>query len=137
MKTKSIYNSVRFGLAIVAVAGLSVVAPVSANARVIDSPKAESKASSFISIREVGDLKFRVALSQPVNERVGVTVVDRATNNVLYSGTLGKTDAKGRVLDLSQLADGGYVIEVAVGKERVSQSFDIKTQVNRVVLAHN
>ena len=137
MKTTFINNSVRLGLAVLTTAGLSVVAPVSVNAGVIDGPKSETKVSSLISIREVGDLRFRVALSQPVSERVGVTVVDRATNNVLYSGTLNKTEVKGRVLDLSQLADGAYLIEVAAGKERVTQAFDIKTQINRVVLAHN
>lgn len=110
------------------------IAP-SANARVVDGPKAETKTNA-VSIREVGNLKFKVSVNQPNGERVIVSIVDDS-NNKLYNGTLNKKDQSGRVYDLSQLADGRYIIEVSYGKERVSQSFAIQTQVSRVVLARN
>ncbi|MFD1144326.1 hypothetical protein ACFQ4C_24580 [Larkinella insperata] len=131
---KTIKNNVLLGLAVLATTSFVAIAP-SANARVLDGPKAETKAAS-VSIREVGNLKFKVALNQPSNERVFVSIVDDS-NNKLYNGTLSKKDQAGRVFDLSQLADGRYVIEVSYGKERVSQSFAIQTQVSRVVLARN
>ena len=134
MKTNFVNNNVKLGLAMLAATSLVAIAP-SADARVLDGPKAETKAAP-VSIREVGNLKFKVSLNQPSNERVVVSIVDDS-NNKLYNGTLNKKDQAGRVYDLSQLADGRYVIEVAYGKERITQSFAIQTQVSRVVLARN
>ncbi|MGA0555648.1 hypothetical protein ACO2Q8_03285 [Larkinella sp. VNQ87] len=135
MKANFVNNTVTLGLAMLAATSFLAVAPSTANARVLDGPKAETKTNS-VSIREVGNLKFKVTLNQPVDEKVVVSIVDDS-NNKLYNGTLSKKDQLGRVFDLSQLADGQYAIEVSYGKERVSQSFAIKTQVSRVVLARN
>ncbi|GAB3253383.1 hypothetical protein GCM10027347_13140 [Larkinella harenae] len=133
MKTNFV-NNVKIGLAFLAATSLLAVAP-SANARVLDGPKAETKATP-VSIREVGNLKFKVSVNQPVDDKVIVSIADDS-NTRLYNGSLSKKDHAGRVFDLSQLADGRYVIEVSYGKERVSQSFTIQTQVSRVVLARN
>ncbi|WP_128546123.1 hypothetical protein [Larkinella soli] len=135
MKTNFVNNNVRFGLALLAAAGLLTIAPSTASARVEDGPKAETKTNS-VSIREVGNLKFKVSVAQPVEDKVQVLITDES-NTRLYVGTLSKKDQLGRVFDLSNLADGKYVIEVAYGKERVAQSFAIQTQVSRVVLARN
>ncbi|RRB02079.1 hypothetical protein [Larkinella rosea] len=135
MKTNFVNNNVKLGLAMLAATTLLAVAPSSANARVLDGPKAEVKASG-VSIREVGNLKFKVSVNQPIDDKIVVSIVDDS-NNKLYHGTLAKADQSGRVYDFSQLADGKYVIEVSFGKEKVSQSFAIKTQVSRVVLARN
>ncbi|MFC5409527.1 hypothetical protein ACFPMF_09425 [Larkinella bovis] len=135
MKTKFVQNTAKLGLAVLAATSLLAVAPSSATARVLDGPKAEAKAAP-VSIREVGNLKFKVSVNLPVEEKVNVLISDDS-NNRLYNGTLSKQEKTGRVFDLSQLADGKYVIEVSYGKERVSQSFAIQTQVSRVVLARN
>ncbi|GAB3909055.1 hypothetical protein GCM10028803_45980 [Larkinella knui] len=135
MKTNFVNNNVKLGLAMLAATTLVAIAPSSAEARVLDGPKAETKATP-VSIREVGNLKFKVTVNQPVNDKIVVSIVDDS-NNKLYNGTLTKTEQLGRVFDFSQLADGKYVIEVAYGKEKVSQSFAIQTQVSRVVLARN
>jgi protein-disulfide isomerase len=137
MKTNSFNTNIRLGLAMLATAGLLTVSSVSANARVADDRKTETSAKSAVSIREVGNLKFKVAVSEPTDQRVDVMIVDGETNNTLYAGTLSKKEQGSRVFDLSQLVDGTYVINVFYGKEKVSQSFTIQTQVNRVVLARN
>lgn len=135
MKTNFVNNNVKLGLALLAATSLLAVAPSTADARVLDGPKAETK-SNAVSIREVGNLKFKVSVNQAIDEKINVAIIDDS-NNKLYNGILSKKEQGGRVYDLSQLADGQYVIEVAYGKEKVSQSFAIKTQVSRVVLARN
>ncbi|MGV3558046.1 hypothetical protein [Larkinella arboricola] len=131
---KTVKNNLLLSLALLATTSFVAIAP-SANARVLDGPKAETKAAP-VTIREVGNLKFKVSVNQPVNEKIIVSIADDS-NNRLYNGILSKKDQSGRLFDLSQLADGRYVIEVSYGKERVSQSFAIQTQVSRVVLARN
>jgi hypothetical protein len=135
MKTNFVNNNVKLGLAMLAATSLLALAPSSADARVIDGPKAETKATP-VSIREIGNLKFKVTVIQPVDSKIVVSIADDS-NNKLYNATLTKTEQLGRVFDFSQLADGKYVIEVSYGTGKVSQSFAIQTQVSRVVLARN
>ncbi|GAB3339844.1 hypothetical protein GCM10027299_52760 [Larkinella ripae] len=135
MKTNFVNNNVKLGLAMLAATTVLAVTPSTADARVLDGPKAETKANA-VSIREVGNLKFKVTVNQAIDDKINVSIADDS-NNKLYNGVLSKKEQVGRVFDLSQLADGHYTIEVAYGKERISQSFAIKTQVSRVVLARN
>jgi hypothetical protein len=133
--TRNFYKNVKLGLAMLAVLGLVSVSPVSAFAKGEEPIKNESKLD--VSIQQLQDMKFRVALTQPTSSRVFVSIVDAAAGGSLYKGTFTQKDENSRIFDLSQLADGKYVFEVVVGDQKFTQSFELKTQVSRVVLASN
>ena len=121
---------------ILALSGITFATPISTFAKA-EGPGKKVAPALNASVQQLNNLKFRVSVNQPVTQRVRVTILNASTRDALYQGVLSAAEQKGRVFDLSQLADGTYVFEVAAGDQKFTQSFQLKTEINRVVLASN
>jgi len=127
-------KNILLGFSTLAVAALSLTAPVAAARR--DVPrKTEAAPKLNVMVETFEGLKFRLTLAEPAESRVLVTVRNIEGGDILYKSQLNSLN--GRVFDLSPLADGTYVFEVVSGNRKFTHSFELKTQVNRVAVAKN
>ena len=89
---------------------------------------AKFEASAFIS----KDASIRVAVKKNVHERVYLTLAN-AKGEVLYAETIHKNDMSyAAKLNVSELADGAYKIEIVAGKERIVKQLNVSTKTTDV-----
>lgn len=81
-------------------------------------------------------LRFQLEFTNPENRRVYVLIKDAARND-LFTEAFTAQGRHVRTFDLSALADGQYTFEVVGTKDKFTQSFELATKTNRVVLAKN
>ena len=86
-----------------------------------------------ISQLDKNNMKFRIAVSNPVSRYIIITI--KKQSDVYFSEMI-STASYENVYDLNQLEDGNYQVQVIGGKERVLKNIHIQTstQVNREAL---
>ena len=86
-----------------------------------------------ISQLDKNNMKFRIAVSNPVSRYIIITI--KKQSDVYFSEMI-STATYENVYDLNQLEDGNYQIQVIGGKERVLKNIHIQTstQVSREAL---
>jgi hypothetical protein len=89
-----------------------------------------------LNVHEITPMQFRVAFYGPQNKTLHVRILDH-DRNVLFAENKRVAGNYLKLFDLSTLADGTYTFELADGKEKYSQSFDILTKTSRVVSTIN
>ncbi len=122
-------------LATLVVASLGLMTPATAATRADKPKKTEAAPKLNVTIETFGGTKFRLTLADQVDSKVMVLVRSEDASEILYKSAL--SSLNGKVFDLSPLADGTYVFEVAAGDRKFTQTFELKTQINRVALAKN
>lgn len=85
---------------------------------------------------EVGNLRFKLSFEN-ASQRQAQVFIYSDNGETLFSQYAIADKQYSRNFDLSNLKDGTYTIEVAVGREKFKHEFTIATQTNRVVLAKN
>jgi hypothetical protein len=89
-----------------------------------------------LNVLEVKPMQFRVTFYGLQNKTLQVKILDR-DRNVLFAENKRVEGNYLKFFDLSTLADGTYTFELADGKEKFSQTFDILTKTSRVVSTIN
>ena len=86
-----------------------------------------------ISQLDKNNMKFRIAVSNPVSRYIIITI--KKQSDVYFSEMI-STASYENVYDLNQLEDGNYQVQVIGGKERVLKNIHIQTstQVSREAL---
>ena len=85
---------------------------------------AKFEASAFIT----ADASVRVAVKKNVHERVYLNLRD-AKGDVLFTETISKNDMDyAAKLDLSNLSDGAYQLEITAGKDKVVKQLNVQTK---------
>ncbi|NDU95179.1 hypothetical protein [Spirosoma terrae] len=98
------------------------------------TPKSTSvEASAFVTI----DKQVRVSVVKPADTSVDILLRD-SENQVVYRQSLNRKDEKYAVkLNVEQLADGKYELEVRSAKNSIRKQLDLSTkpvqQTNRVI----
>ena|GEM_PF-609761 len=89
---------------------------------------AKFEASAFIT----KDASIQVAVKKNVHERVYLTL-SNAKGEVLFTETILKNDMSyAAKLNLSELADGAYKIEIVAGNDRVVKQLNVSTKTTDV-----
>lgn len=78
-------------------------------------------------------LKFKVLVKNEEKKNATVTIKNEV-GDVFYQYFLSKNEELKKVFDLSSLPDGKYTIEVMLGKEKQSKSFEIKSSTSRAII---
>ncbi len=78
-------------------------------------------------------LKFKVLVKNEEKKNASVTIKNEV-GDVFYQYFLSKNEELKKVFDLSSLPDGKYTIEVMLGKEKQSKSFEIKSSTSRAII---
>ncbi|WP_460634251.1 hypothetical protein [Larkinella harenae] len=92
-----------------------------------------------LSFREIGKLKFRLEITQPLlqlHDNVAVFIMSD-NRQILYANNYSHHELRVTTFDLSTLQDGTYSFEVRSGGQRFAQLFDIKTKMKRIILDRN
>ena len=97
------------------------------------NPTEEKTAAKFeASAFTTKDASIRVAIKKNVHERVYLTLSD-AKGEVLFAETIPKNDMNyAAKLNLSELADGVYKIEIVAGKDRIVKQLNVSTKTTDV-----
>ncbi|MDQ1088045.1 MULTISPECIES: hypothetical protein [unclassified Siphonobacter] len=108
-----------------------------ATAAITSDPAKETvKANPYnAQLAQDSQLRFQLTFQNPDKKKLTIAIKDKE-NTTLFTETT-TSEAYLRLFDLSTLGDGKYTFEVLGGKNRYTQSFEISTQTNRVVLARN
>ncbi|MCY7350096.1 MAG: hypothetical protein LH606_05455 [Cytophagaceae bacterium] len=81
-------------------------------------------------VNRIGEsLDFDLRFENPTQRKVTVQVVDQNANTIYKDVTSATAPRYARRLDLSNLEDGTYTFVISNGKDRFSQAFEIRTQV--------
>lgn len=96
----------------------------------VEASTTEAKAR----IEEVGQLRFKVLVSNPTSQKATVLLRDDE-GNVLFSQYV--NSSYNRTFDLNNLGDGKYKFTVITGKQRLNHEFSIETKTSRTILAKN
>lgn len=124
-------KSINFILALVTL--LTVGASAAVNS---DPAKETVKANPYnAQLAQDAQLRFQLTFQNPDKQKVTIAIKDKE-NATLFSETTTNASYL-RLFDLSTLGDGKYTFEVQGSKNRYTQSFELSTQTNRVVLARN
>jgi hypothetical protein len=88
-----------------------------------------------ISQPEKDNMKFRIAVSNPVSRYITITI--KRQGEIYFSEMIATTNYE-NIYDLNQLEDGNYEVQITGGKERVLKNISIRTstQVNRQALVN-
>jgi len=78
-----------------------------------------------ISQPDKSNMKFRIAVSNPVGRYITITI--KKQNDIYFSEMIGAA-AYENIYDLNQLEDGNYEVQISGGKERVVRNISIHTQ---------
>ena len=89
--------------------------------------------ASKLQVKALQGLKFQLTLDN-IDKKTYVAIKN-AGGEVMYSEFTYKTENFSKVYDLNNLADGEYYFEVITGKEKLTKSFQIATNVIRTVTA--
>lgn len=97
------------------------------------NPTEEKTAAKFeASAFTTKDASIRVAIKKNVHERVYLTL-SNAKGDVLFAETISKNDMSySAKLNLSELADGSYQIEIKAGKEQIVKQLNVSTKTSDV-----
>ncbi|MCU0341622.1 MAG: T9SS type A sorting domain-containing protein [Spirosomaceae bacterium] len=92
-------------------------------------PTEEKKPANFeVSAFVSADNNIRVAIKKNVPERVQVSLRD-ASGNIIYSHNLTKKDMSyAAKLDVSDLNDGVYQLEIVSGAERITKKLNLSSK---------
>lgn len=111
-----------------AVLTTSLVAPLAANASTVNPATGKAEATFTVNtFRAAKSTNLRVFIQKDNQAAVRVTLKNEA-GEVFYETTLGKNQpGKALSLDLSQLPDGHYVVEVSNRDKKEVKSFTLAT----------
>ncbi|RRA98722.1 hypothetical protein [Larkinella rosea] len=126
-------------LLVLALTGLFLLNSARAQTPEAISENAKTESAMKLSFKEVGNLRFRLEVTQPLlvlHDVVDVFIVS-SDRQVLFANTYSHHALRITTFDLSTLQDGTYGFEIRSGATRIAQKFDIKTKSNRVILARN
>ncbi|MFN3850731.1 MAG: hypothetical protein ACK4NY_14955 [Spirosomataceae bacterium] len=133
MKTnsKKIMKSVVLAIGIAAISNATFAqSKLEKDVTPVEASATEAKAR----IEEVGQLKFKVLVSNPSKQKTAILLRDEE-GNVLFSQYL--NSSYNRTFDLNNLSDGKYKFIVIAGRERLNREFTIETKTSRTILAKN
>lgn len=84
----------------------------------------------YISQPDKNNMKFRIAVSNPVSRYITITI--KRQNDIYFSEMIATANYE-NIYDLNQLEDGNYQVQITGGKERVLKNISIHTsrQVSR------
>lgn len=90
-----------------------------------------------LNVQNLGNLRFKLSFENPTKQKAQIYLVDN--NRTVYYNEYASGDAQySKAFNLNNLVDGEYTFVVETPTEQVSQSFIIKTQINRgATLARN
>lgn len=86
-----------------------------------------------LTIKQVGNLRFRLALLTADDQLASVQIID-ASGNEIYGEKIVATKLNNKLFDLSNLTDGTYTFIIKKGKKVEKQNIFISTQINRSAL---
>lgn len=89
--------------------------------------------SQNITIKQIGNLKFKVVLAESDALLATVKIIDE-NGNEIYSESVATTRLNTKLYDLSNLTDGTYTFVLKAGKKVEKQKVYISTQINRSAL---
>ena len=78
-----------------------------------------------ISQPDKNNMKFRIAVSNPVSRYITITI--KKQNDIYFSEMIATADYE-NIYDLNQLEDGNYQVQIISGKEKVLKNINIHTQ---------
>lgn len=105
----------------------------SVSANVNSAIAKEDPSSQNITIKQIGNLKFRVVLAENDAALASIQIIDE-NGNEIYSENLNSTKLNTKLFDLSNLTDGTYTFVLKSGKKVEKQKVNISTQINRSAL---
>ncbi|MBA4853275.1 hypothetical protein [Emticicia sp. BO119] len=90
-----------------------------------------------LNVQNLGGLRFKLSFENPTKQKAQIFLVDN--DNIVYYNEYASGDAQyAKAFNLNNLVDGEYTFVIQTPTEKVSQSFVIKTQINRgATLAKN
>jgi hypothetical protein len=100
------------------------------------TPVETSTSKLKANVVEIGSLRFKLNFEN-TSDRQAQVFIQSDNGETLFSQYAISDKQYNRSFDLSNLNDGTYTIEVALGKEKFKHEFTITTQTNRLVLAKN
>ncbi|GAB3933366.1 hypothetical protein [Larkinella terrae] len=127
------------GLLLLALMSLLLMNTVRAQTPEAISENAKTESAMQLSFKEVGNLRFRLEVTQPLlalHDAVDVFIIS-SDREILYANTYSHHALRITTFDLSTLQDGTYGFEIRSGGTRIAQKFDIKTRLQRVILDQN
>jgi hypothetical protein len=133
------HTNLKSGLLVFALAGLLLTSSAQAQTSESSPKNAKDTPAFQFSFQETGHLKFRLEVTQPLmilHDNIDIFIVSH-DRQILFANTYSHHALRLTTFDLSTLQDGTYGFEVRSGGNRVTQLFDIKTKLKRVVLAQN
>lgn len=81
-------------------------------------------------VTRVGEtLNFEVRFENPNADRISVDIQDDRSNNLFRDVAHSNAPRYARRFDLSGLEDGTYTFVISNGKDRYTESFELRTQV--------
>jgi S-adenosylmethionine hydrolase len=105
----------------------------SVSANVNSTIAKEDPSSQNITIKQIGNLKFRVILAENDAALASIQIIDE-NGNEIYSENINSTKLNTKLYDLSNLTDGTYTFVLKSGKKVEKQKVNISTQINRSAL---
>ena len=137
MKTnsKKIMKALIVAIAIIAASASTSFAQ--ANKSTSNGKVSASENVANLNIQNLGSLRFKLSFENPTKQKAQIFLVDK--DNTVYYNEYASGDAQySKAFNLTNLVDGEYSFVVQTPTEKVSQSFVIKTQINRgATLAKN
>ncbi|RYU97132.1 hypothetical protein [Emticicia agri] len=90
-----------------------------------------------LNVQNLGSLRFKLSFENPNKQKAQIFLVDK--DNTVYYNEYASGDAQySKAFNLTNLVDGEYTFVVQTPTEKATQSFVIKTQINRgATLAQN
>jgi hypothetical protein len=91
-----------------------------------------------LNVQNLGGLRFKLSFENPTKQKAQIYLVDNNDRTVYYNEYASGDAQYAKAFNLTNLVDGEYTFVVETPTEKVSQSFVIKTQINRgATLAQN
>lgn len=90
-----------------------------------------------LNIQNMGNLRFKLSFENPSRQKAQIYLLDK-DNTVFYNDYASGDAQYLKAFNLANLADGEYTFVVETAKEKLTQNFIIKTEINRgITLAKN